>query len=300
MNEMISLTLNDKTYDSFVDGVARPLAETSAIVCSASGESIVVSDSSDMPLVGLNIYGKSNQNGTPTPDAPADIKSIGDDGDVVVTVGGNTLTLALERGLRGIKVTDKSIATYTDASGQMWCADEVDLSNGQYIKRIERVVLDGSSDEAWYTNASNFGNYRASTSAYYDKVLVTANDVVGAVMCGSYKAKSANNTYSNVEGISIGTNGAIYVYDADYNTKDISLWQKHLTSNPITVLYALKIPVEIPLTAEEIAAFKVLHTNKPMTTITNDESAYMSVKYIADPKAYIDNRVSGILAATVE
>ena len=129
MSEMKSLTLNDKTYDCFVDGVAR----ASVVVCSASGESITVSDSSDQPLVGLNIYGKSTQAGTPTPDTPVDIKSIGDGGDVGINVGNDRFVLMTGDGLHGIKVTDKSIATCTDANGQMWCADEIieDTPGGQ-------------------------------------------------------------------------------------------------------------------------------------------------------------------------
>ena len=35
-------------------------------------------------------------------------------------------TLTLNRVLRGIPVTDSSLANYTDENGQMWCADEID------------------------------------------------------------------------------------------------------------------------------------------------------------------------------
>lgn len=53
--------------------------------------------------------------------------------------------------------------------------------------------------------------------------------------------------------------------------------------------YILKTPIETPLAAEEIAAFKALRTNYPNTTILNDAGAWMSVKYNADTKAYVEN-----------
>lgn len=47
-----------------------------AIVQSAEGESIVVNDSADAPLLGLKLFGRSTQDGTPSPDAPVEIVSV--------------------------------------------------------------------------------------------------------------------------------------------------------------------------------------------------------------------------------
>ena len=47
-----------------------------AIVLDAEGESIVVNDASEYPLQNLKLFGKSTQDGTPTPDAPVDIVSV--------------------------------------------------------------------------------------------------------------------------------------------------------------------------------------------------------------------------------
>lgn len=296
MPEMNSLTLNGKTYDCFVDDVAR----SSVVITSAFGENIVVSDSSDRPLVGLNIYGKSTQNGTPTPDAPVDIESIGDDGNVVVTVGSNAMAVTLANGLRGIKVTDKSLATYTDANGQMWCADEIDFERGVYVQRVTTVTFDGSSDEKWATNATNTGEYRVCTTVLVGTILSVGNTQYAPLLCDNYVVNTANSTYLNTVGISANQDGTIYIFDTIYNTYDISLWKAHLTDNPMHVLAVLKTPIETPLTDDQIAAFKALYTSKPNTTAHNNSGAYMSIKYVADAKAYIDNKISGILAATVE
>ena len=48
-------------------------------------------DAFSAPLCGLTVYGKSTQDGTPTPDAPVPIVSAGDDGSVAVKVTGKNL-----------------------------------------------------------------------------------------------------------------------------------------------------------------------------------------------------------------
>lgn len=45
----------------------------------------------DYPLVELNLYGKSTQNGTPTPENPVDIVSVGDNGSIEIKTWGKNL-----------------------------------------------------------------------------------------------------------------------------------------------------------------------------------------------------------------
>ena len=71
-------------------GVMEALAQN-GIECSTSGESILLTDSSNYPLDGLKVYGKSTQDGTPTPEAPIDIVSAGASGSVEVKVCGANL-----------------------------------------------------------------------------------------------------------------------------------------------------------------------------------------------------------------
>lgn len=67
---------------------AISLTSTPPIVSSAQGEAVGITDSSDRSLQGLIVYGKSTQNGTPTPDAPIEIESVE---NPVVTIGGKNL-----------------------------------------------------------------------------------------------------------------------------------------------------------------------------------------------------------------
>lgn len=62
-----------------------------AIINTASGEHIVVGDSSGHLLDNLKIYGKSIQNGEPTPDNPVPIVSTGDKGKIEIGIHGKQL-----------------------------------------------------------------------------------------------------------------------------------------------------------------------------------------------------------------
>ena len=286
MTEMNSLTLNGKTYDCFVDGVAR----ASVVVGSASGDSITVNDSSEQPLVGFNIYGKSTQAGTPTPDAPVDIKSVGDDGDVGINIGSDRFVLMTGDGLRGIQVTDKSIVTYTDASGKMWCADEVCLHAGRTYKRINTEIVDGSKTG---TMSIIGKTARVSIPLDYNTGTLT-NGICDKLPFIPHYDRDSEHFYCH------GMYVYIFINIERLAGTSISDVLAYLSENPYVIQYILATPIETNLTEEQIAAYKALHTNRPNTTITNGENAYMSVNYIADAKAYIDNKVSGIIAATVE
>ena len=57
----------------------------------ASGSVIHMEDASTRGIRNMKIYGKTTQNGTPTPDAPVDLVSAGDGGSVKVIVSGKNL-----------------------------------------------------------------------------------------------------------------------------------------------------------------------------------------------------------------
>lgn len=63
--------------------------------------SYTITDAVDFPVLGLNLYGKSVQDGVPSPEAPVDIVSVGDSGSVAVTACGKNL-------YQGTKVSPKS------------------------------------------------------------------------------------------------------------------------------------------------------------------------------------------------
>ena len=63
-----------------------------------NGNIITLDDASDLPLRNLKIYGKTTQNGTPTPDNPVELVTAGADGDIMIATCGKNLLGTLEIG----------------------------------------------------------------------------------------------------------------------------------------------------------------------------------------------------------
>lgn len=67
----------------------------------------------------------------------------------------------------------------------------------------------------------------------------------------------------------------------------------------VDIQYELKEPIITELSPEEVQKILALHTNKPNTTIWNDQNAEMQVTYVADTKSYIDNKFKELSNAIV-
>ena len=74
-------------------------------------------------------------------------------------------------------------------------------------------------------------------------------------------------------------------------------WKKYLDEKEVYVAYALDTPIETPISAEELAQYAALHSNKPNTTVYSDAGADMKLEYVADTKLYIDQKIAAISAA---
>lgn len=73
------------------DAISAVKARQNVLTGSETGNPISVDDAFPAPLCGLTVYGKSTQDGTPTPDAPVPIVSAGDGGSVAVKVTGKNI-----------------------------------------------------------------------------------------------------------------------------------------------------------------------------------------------------------------
>lgn len=122
-------------------------ARQNILIGTETGNPVSVSDAFSAPLCGLTVYGKSTQDGTPSPDNPAPIVSAGDGGTITVTIGDGadewqTITLQTPNGLPGIPVA--SGGNYTDPGGQRWVCDEVDLERGVKVQRVDKTCFDNT------------------------------------------------------------------------------------------------------------------------------------------------------------
>ena len=91
-----TLTHEGEAADAKATGDAISAVKTrqNVLVGTETGNPLSVDDSFAAPLCGLTVYGRSTQDGTPTPDAPVPIVSAGDSGSVTVkATGANILYL---------------------------------------------------------------------------------------------------------------------------------------------------------------------------------------------------------------
>lgn len=91
------------------DAISAVKARQNVLVGTETGNPIAVDDAFSAPLCGLTVYGKSTQDGTPTPDSPVPIVSAGDGGSVAVKVTGKNLLNIPDGSVttRGVTVTAK-------------------------------------------------------------------------------------------------------------------------------------------------------------------------------------------------
>lgn len=266
----------------------RVHSDTPAVVCNANGPVISVSDSSDRPILGLRLFGKTTQYGIPSPDVPADMIPIANSGNIVVKVGmtetdeqAQALTIPTPYGLHGIPVP--SGGNYTDEDDQQWVCDEIDLEKGVYIQRIGTYIADGSSGK--YSSDANLFIINAvedSAKLTYEKnIAYSSHYPFGAATNANMKDKTFK-MHSTAENYNPGQ---LYFKDSSYTSGNA--WRSALAENPVTVLYQLAEEKYTTLSAEVLAQFSLLHTCYLSTTVFNDAGAGMELKYVADTKNYI-------------
>lgn len=274
--------------------------EGPVIVCEESGSVISLSDSSDRLLKGLTIYGKTTQDGTPTPEAPVELVKAGASGSIVSSITDGTdsnvqtITAQTPNGLPGIPCVSTVLSNidYTDENGQKWCCDTIDFARGVYVQRIVSKVLDGT--ESWTSSGGSIPYFSTKIGAY--------NYAVPSSALSTHFARKPLSSSSPDIGITVISSSArnqsqISVRISEGGTaSSVKAW---FAENPTTVLYALTEPIETPLTAEELAQYAALHSNKPNTMVYNDAGAGMKIAYVADTKLYIDKKFNELAAAIV-
>lgn len=90
-DSMAQISENKEAVSQLKEDTAALKKRQNVLVGSETGNPVSCNDAYSAPLCGLTVYGKSTQDGTPTPDAPVPIVSAGDGGSVAVKVTGKNL-----------------------------------------------------------------------------------------------------------------------------------------------------------------------------------------------------------------
>ena len=199
-----------------------------------------------------------------------------------------SLALPTPNGLPGIKVD--SGGNYTDATGQQWITDEIDLARGKYIQRA--YVLDVPPIIRPYGMEAN-----NETTRFLIALTKKAKDSRYPCLCSV--SKHERMWSADKEGVYADVDNLIFRMSKTLVGETEDSVKKYLESADIKVLYLLATPIETDLPPETIEAFKTLHTNYPTTVISNDENAGMEVSYVADTKHYIDKKFEELNQAIV-
>lgn len=299
-----TLTHEGEAADAKATGDAISAVKTrqNILVGTETGNPIAVDDAFSAPLCGLTVYGKSTQDGTPTPDAPVPIVSAGDSGSVAVTLSDGkgktqTLTLSTPNGLPGIPV--KSDGNYTDPQGQQWVCDEVDLERGVRVQRVGKAEIkcvDVSKDPKWY-DANKSYSYEVTlfTSFFLNNPAFQA-----AEPCNRFIMKTFNGFYNH--GIETGglSNQNYAVFNIS-KTLGICTTAEEFKAwfNENVVLYKiLATPIETPLTPDEIAAYKALTAYGPDTVVQASDGAGIKLDYQRDVNLVVKNLEDAMASMT--
>lgn len=186
-----------------------------------------------------------------------------------------TATIEGFNGLRGFPVS--SGGNYTDANGQQWVCDEIDLRRRVHIQRIGQVTLNGS--ESW------LGYLVTEINQFHTAIPSIHKENERGAMCKYYRPITIRERSLKY--------GTIYTYNGGIaiNTQEcatVQEWKTFLSTRPITVLYVLDKPIETPLSEEDLAEYNSLHTYRNNTTVSNSGHAFMELEYVMDAKKYID------------
>lgn len=190
-----------------------------------------------------------------------------------------SLSISTPTGLPAIPVdTD---GNYTDANGQQWIADYVDLKHGKYVQNVcdlplkdidlewctwgvNYIVSNGTGFYAYLTKYAHVGNTKILATICQHNINAWGGREIG---CNAV----VNNNYIT---ISLHTSD---LDDASDNKKAIESFKKIVEQTDTHVLYVRAEPIERDLTPEEIQAYKNLVTYAGTTIVENDAECYMEV-----------------------
>lgn len=324
----------DSTANSIKESMTQIAAlqkRQNVLVGSETGNLVSCDDAFAAPLCGLTVYGRSTQDGTPTPDAPVPIVSAGDGGSVAVKVTGKNLFPV---------ITNANLSKINKPGGGVRYG---------YVFRVpagSSVTASGNADI--YTNCF-VGNFDIKTQAYTQKaqlisekggtftttlqsgwyVVYIANDFLPTILIKLNDAKiqieigteaTAYEPYreqlltlptpNGLPGIPVTSGGNYtdpqgqqWVCDEVDLERGVKVQRVDKAAFDSTKTLAeqnaiLTTPIETPLTPAEIAAYKALTAYAPDTVVQAGDGAGVKLEYQRDVNIAIKKLEDAIASIT--
>ena len=318
------------------DAISAVKARQNILVGTETGNPLSVDDAFSAALCGLTVYGKSTQDGTPTPDAPVPIVSAGENGSVAVKVTGANM---LEGTKPGVKSTVYGITYTTYENGFLITG----TATNDFTILLHDDVAHPLTRGIYYLTASglspsvtlNFyfvGKY--SSDVQNQKVTLT-RDVEFSLRLQIKKGTTLNTTvqvsltrnaitaYSpyreqlltlptpgGLPGIPVASGGSYtdstgqqWMCDEVDLERGVRVQRVDKaafdSTKPLAEQNAiLATPIETPLTPDEIAAYKALTTYGPDTVVQAGDGAGIRLGYQRDVNIAIKKLEDAIASMT--
>lgn len=306
-------------------------ARQNILIGSETGNPVSVSDAFSAPLCGLTVYGKSTQDGTPSPDNPVPIVSAGDSGSVAVKVTGRNLLNITDgsRIARGITITAKdgliSISGTATSSGYAWLdippliiSGVATLSSSITSQKVKLVsatweVVLASDTAAKMSDMATRIVFIVTEGQTYNLTGVKVQLELGttATAYEPYHEKTlALQTPNGLPGIPVTSGGNYtdpsgqqWVCDEVDFARGVRVQRIDKAALDGTKTLAeqnaiLATPVETPLTPAELTAYKALTTYAPDTVAQASDGAEVRLEYQRDVNIALKNLEDAIASMT--
>lgn len=204
------------------DAISAVKARQNILVGREAGNPLSVDDAFPAPLCGLTVYGRSTQDGTPTPDAPVPIVSAGDGGSVAVKVTGKNLIQPYEKDTRIAKngvtmdynVASQLVHVYGTATGMADIFDtrqEIPLSVKSNVT-MSITVRAGKIPDGVIIQYSDFVTLGLSCtgSKPYDTGAFNRPDAPGSVRFAMNIPKGTTVDFTIAVQLELGTTATAY------------------------------------------------------------------------------------------
>ena len=176
-----TLTQSGQAADAKVtgDAISAVKARQNILTGTETGNPLSVDDAFPAPLCGLTVYGKSTQDGTPTPDAPVPIVSAGDGGSVAVKVTGKN---RMPSNLRHREFVECFVKKNTFIT--------LVFKDGFVSKGGNILFIGENNENLWFGIDANKAEHHITLKANATKFQYLLNDTASENMCLTWNASS--------------------------------------------------------------------------------------------------------------
>lgn len=178
-----------------------------------------------------------------------------------------TLTINTPNGLCGIPVDTGG--NYTDSTGQQWICDEIDFERGVYVQRVKKSTvktlnrLRETDQQGRYADFTVLSGY---VSARVKSIVTIASYSIWGFPQPLKWICAVNST-------------GVYISPPQNTDYTVDTLKSYLTPLlPFEVCGVLATPIETPLTAEELAAYKVIKSYPHYTHIQSEANMKVMLK----------------------